>query len=174
MTPSKSGSRTEERGRGISNAGRPFRSPRTVGLLPFSIRRSPPWLRPAPTRRLCGGQIPVTMPVGRSIYARRRAQTRSHPLADPLLPSGGSDPPRQLRLALVCLRRDPLLLCEANRPAFGSLRCCSADPLRHVWLTMRCAGNPLAAAGPIPGPGVPRASVGGSRHARKSRRCRIR
>lgn len=162
MTPSKSGSRTEERGRGISNAGRPFRSPRTVGLLPFSIRRSPPWLRPAPTRRLCGGQIQVTLPVGRSAL---------HPCApsraDPLASAGrsaftlrGSDPLRQLRPALVCPWHDPLLLCEAIRSAFGSLRLGSADPLRNVWLTLRCAGNPLAAAGPIPGPGGPRALVG--------------
>ena len=74
---------------------------------------------------------------------------------DPLASAGrsaftlrGSEPPRQLRPALVCLRRDPLLLCEANRPAFGSLRRGSADPLRHVWLTTCCAGQPLAAAGP--------------------------
>lgn len=115
MTPSKSGSRTEERGRGISNAGRPFRSPRTVGLLPFSIRRSPPWLRPAPTRRLCGGQIPVTVPVGRSIYARRRAQTRSHPLADPLLPSGG--PIRPASYGWLSCACGAIRFCSARRTA---------------------------------------------------------
>ena len=99
-------------------------------------------------RRLCGEQIPATLPVG----AIRFAPSRNDPLASAgrsAFTLRGSDPPRQLRLALVCLRRDPLLLCEANRPAFGSLRCGSADPLRHVWPTTRCAGNPLAAAGPI-------------------------
>jgi len=48
----------------------------------------------------------------------------------------GSDQPRQLRPALVCLRCNPLLLCEAIRPAVSGSR-------------LRCAGDPLAAAGPI-------------------------
>ena len=125
MTPSKSGSRTEERGRGIFNAGRPFRSPRTVGLLPFSIRRSPPWLRPAPTRRLCGGQIPATVPVGRSIYARRRAQTRSHPLADPLLPSGGPIRPASYGR----------LSCACGAIRFGSARQSAPPVALFAWLS---------------------------------------
>lgn len=80
------------------------------------------------------------------------APSRNEPLASAgrsAFALRGSEPPRQLRPALVCLRRDPLWLCEAIRPAFGSLRRGLADPLRHVWLTTRCAGHPLAAAGPI-------------------------
>ena len=69
--------------------------------------------------------------------------------------------------AAAPLRREPLWLCEAIRSACGSLRWGSADPLRHVWLTTRCAGDPLAAAGseesifkaisPPAAPGGPRA-----------------
>ena len=133
--------RPAARGRGFLPRSRPSTADRSL------IRSSGAAHLAVAARRLCGGQIPATLPVGRSV-SRRRATTRSHPLADPLLPSGGADPPRQLRPALVCLRRDPLLLCEANRPAFGSLCRGSADPPRQVWLTTRCAGNPLAAAGP--------------------------
>ena len=120
--------------------------------------------RRGPTARLSSHPAPLTF-TGCGASPMRRADP-SHlagganhlctpSRADPLASAGrsaftlrGSEPPRQLRPALVCLRRDPLLLCEANRPAFGSLRRGSADPLRHVWLTTCCAGQPLAAAGP--------------------------
>ena len=99
-----------------------------------------------------------------AVEAIRFAPSRNDPLASAgrsAFTLRGSDPPRQLRPALVCPWHDPLLLCEASSSAFGSLRFGSADPLRHVWLTTRCAGNPLAAAGPIPGPGAlaPRLSL---------------
>lgn len=122
---------------------------------PAIWRRSPGGCGASPMRRADPGH-----PAGGAI---RFAPTRNDPLASagrPAFTHRGSDPPRQLRPALVCLRRDLLWLCEANRPAFGSLRCGSADPLRHVWLTTRCAGHLLAAAGPIPGAVGPRASVG--------------
>lgn len=92
------------------------------------------------SRRLCGGQIPATMPVGRSV-SRRRATTRSHPLADPLLPSGGPIRPASYgRLSCACgairygsARRaaPPLALfavAQPNRPArFGSQRAALAN-----------------------------------------------
>ena len=105
-------------------------------------------------RRLCGcGASPMRRadPGHHAGGAIRFAPSRNDPLASAgrsAFTLRGSEPPRQLRPALVCLRRDPLLLCEANHPAFGSLRRGSADLLRHVWLTTRGAGNPLAAAGP--------------------------
>ena len=119
-----------------AGAGRPL-------AYPASRHRSPGGCGASPMRRADHGHL-----AGGAI---RFAPSRNEPLASAgrsAFTFRGSDPPRQLRPALVCLRRDPLLLCEANRPAFGSLRRGSADPLRHVWLTTRCAGNPLATAGP--------------------------
>ena len=151
MTPSKSGSRTEERGRGISGTGRPFRSPRTGGLLPFSIRRSPPRLQPAPSRRLCGGQIPVTCPVGRSV-SRRRATTRSHPLADPLLPSGGPIRPASYgRLSCAC---GAIRFYSARQSAPPVALFAWAQPIRPAMFGSQCAALairslPLARKGAI-------------------------
>lgn len=99
-------------------------------------------------RRLCGGQILATLPVGRSV-SRRRATTRSHPLADPLLPSGGPIRPASYgRLSYACgaIRFGS---ARQSAPPLALFASGSADPLRQVWLTTRCAGDPLAAAGPI-------------------------
>ena len=130
-------------------------APADRSLILHSRRRSPDGCGAPPMQRADPGHH-----AGGAIHF---APSRNDPLASAgrsAFTLRGSDPPRQLRPALVCPWHDPLLLCEASSSAFGSLRFGSADPLRHVWLTTRCAGNPLAAAGPIPGPGAPRASVG--------------
>ena len=91
-------------------------------------------------RHLCGGQIPATMPVGQTV-SRRRATIRSHPLADPLLPSGGPNRPASYgRLSCACgairfcsARRTapPLALFAVAQPIlsamFGSLRAALAN-----------------------------------------------
>ena len=115
MTPSKSGSRTEERGRGdlqrrppvpLPAYGRPssIRHPPLTALVAASPDPAP--MRWADPSHLAAGAIHLCTPSR----------------ADPLASAGrsaftlrGSDPPRQLWPALVCLRRDQLLLCEAIR-----------------------------------------------------------
>jgi len=102
-----------------AGAGRPLACPTIWRRSPISVA----------ARRLCGGQIPATLPVGRSV-SRRRATTRSHPLDDPLLPSGGPIRPASYgRLSCACgairfgsARRTapPLALFAGAQPIFSA------------------------------------------------------
>lgn len=173
MTPSKSGSRTEERGRGISNAGRPFRSPRTVGLLPFSIRRSPPWLRPAPNGAYAAGRSqspcrwgdPFMHAVARR-PARIRWPIRFYPPGVRSAPpaTAGSRVPAA-RSAFALRGEPPRLWLSSLLLSRSSPPCLAHNALR--WQSARCRW-------PDPWPRRPARLGGRSRHARKPRRCHSR
>ena len=76
------------------------------------------------------------MPVGRSV-SRRRATTRSHPLADPLLPSGGPIRPASYgRLSCAC---GAIRFCSARRTAPPLALFAVAQPILSAMFGSQCA-----------------------------------
>ena len=173
MTPSKSGSRTEERGRGISNAGRPFRSPRTVGLLPFSIRRSPPWLRPAPNGAYAAGRSQSPCRWGDPFMhavARRPARIRWPIRFCP--PGVRPTPPATAGSRVPAARSAFALRGEPPRLWLSSLGLSRSAPPSVGRLSTPLRGRSARCRWPDPWPRRPSRLGGRSRHARKPHRCR--
>lgn len=175
MTPSKSGSRTEERGKG-------------------DLQRRPPVPLPAYGRPSSILHPPLTALVAASPESGAYAAGRSRPpcrWGDPFMHAVARRPARirwPIRFYPPGVRSAPPATAGSRVPAARSAFALRGEPPR-LWLSSRglsrssppgLAHNALRWRSarcrwpPIPGPVGPRAWGGRSRHARKPRRCRCR